>query len=326
MHAMAIQLVRLYTGVELLRWWQSRTRAFGGSPAFGPPVPKGWKWPEREEAVLVAEAKADLRPTTNSAFGATYQVFPSPLWRRYLRHLEAERDGRPVPLVLFMLFWGPFWEGLPVGIGSIMGLNYIGSETPVAIMTGLLIGVLLTWYRACRKMHLKVYADLYITRNPDAYTPWQSEQKMTAMAVRLAFKDRMNTVFYGSYATGYIRLETNDDISEFTTFAQVIEARVGMQQLEEAPLNDSYSRMTVTEANGLGIHQTRKKGFGEQLAQNFGFIACVVFVLIGAYCLLQMQDGELLGRPDVKERQATIERMEQERAARDEALRQAVAD
>ena len=270
--------------------------------------------------MLVAEAQEDLEPTLNSVYSAAFQ--PAAIWRRYRRHLEAERDSRPPWMILAMLSWGPTWEGLPVAIGCIIGFLFIGSETAVAIMTGLCIGAGVTWGRACTKMYSRVYADLYITRNPDAYEPWQSEQKMWGRAVRLAFKNRMNEVFYGSYAHGYIRLETNVDISEMTSMRQLFTERIGQQQLVEAPLLDSHARMRMTEANGLAIHNTKKKSLADQLAQNFGFIAGVICLLIASYCMLQMQDGELLGRPDVQDRQELIQRMEQEKAAREAALQE----
>ena len=327
------QLVRLFTGLVLIdcllgrRENQSRQPRQPRQPkppkplgVHGPRPPKGFRLPPRDEAVLVAEGQADLEPTLNSSFSACFN--PPAIWRRYRRHLEADRDARPGWMIMGMLMWGPFWEGLPTGIAAILGFVVIGSEIPVAIMTGLCIGVGVVWYRACVKMYPRVYADLYVTRNPDAYSPWQSEQKLWGKAVRLCFRDRMNTVFYGSYARGYIRLETNEDISEFTSMEQLFRIRSGQQQLVEAPLLDSHARMRMTEANGLAIHSTRKKSLADQLAQNFGFVIGVICLVIAAYCLLQMQDGEMLGRPDVAERQGVIERMEQEKAAREEALRE----
>ena len=282
------------------------------TPKPPPPAP-------RPEADLVAEAQADLNPTLNSVMGACFA--PAAILRRYQRHLEAERDSRPKWVVFGMLFWGPAWEGILVAVACIIGFAVIGSELTVCILSGLLIGAGATWLRACRKMYNRVYADLYCSRNPDSYAPWQSEQILRGKVMRLAFKDRLNTVFYGSYASGYIRLETNEDVSEFSTMTELYQQRAGQQQLAEAALLDSHARMRVTEANGLTIHNTRKRSLGEQLAQNFGFITGVICLVIAAYCLLQMQDGEMLGRPDVKERQATIERLEQERMARDDALR-----
>ena len=308
-------MLRIYGGVEML----NRGVKFLTWVGRPPTKPKS-------EADLVVEAKQDQEPTLNSAFSACFGLA---LWRRYWRHLQAERDPRNQEVVLFMLFWGPAWEGLALATACIVGFLYLNllnsgivtaDNIIVSVTCGLTIGACAIWYRANVKMYNRVYADLYITRNPDAREPWQAEQKMTAKAVRLAFKDRMDSVFYGSYASGYIRLETQEDISEWTAMKQVIESRTVTQELGEAPLVDGHSRMTEFEQSGLEIHNDRKRSLGEQLAQNFGFIAGVIFAVVGFYCLVQMQDGELLGRPDVEERHALIDRLEAERQSREAAL------
>ena len=276
----------------------------------------------KAQAELIAEAKADTVPTLNSPIAAAFK--PSAIWRRYSRHQLADGESMPLWVSVPKTFWpagvaGILAAALLLGIFLFIGSNLITS-TPSALIIGGVVG----WYMAVGKMWSRAYGTLHISQNPDSMRPWQSTQFMRLNLPRLIFKERQNEVFYGSYEKGYMRVETTDiDLTTVTEQRTFYDMSPGVRQMSEGPLVDGHSRMRSTEGNGLAIHKTKSKSISERLSENWGFIVGVIFIVIAAYCLLQMQEGELLGRPDVAEYQEQVELQRQREAASAQEQREA---
>ncbi len=277
--------------------------------------------PVKSQEELIAEARDDASPTLNSPEGAAFR--PPVIWRRYRRHRRANGDTISLWVHLPLTFWPAAACGLLTAGFLGASFLFVGSPIVSSVPSSLMIGGIVTWYVAARKMWQRVYGVLYISQNPDPLRPWQSAQFMRMHLPRLIFKGRQNEVFYGSYERGYMRVETSEvDLTQVTHQSAFYDMSPGIRQMAEGPLVDGHSRMRSIEGNGLAIHKARSKSITEKLAANWGFIVGVIFICITAYCLLQMQDGELLARPDVAEHREQVEiQRQQEQALFHEQLR-----
>lgn len=280
--------------------------AFSLLPRRRPPRPPTPKPAIKTEAEIIADAKADVVPTLNRPLSAV--LWPEAIWRRYRRHELANGKVITIPGLLLQRCWLPYLAGVLVfGLFTAMFL-FAGSPIVTSAPTGAIMGIGLIWYMVIAKLWNTVYGTLYISYNSDQLRPWQSYQFMRLHVARLIFKDRQSEVFYGSYEKGYMRIETSaQELTGITEQRTFYAMSPGVRQMPEGPLVDSHSRMRSTEANALAIHQTKNKSISQHLAENFGFIIGAIFIVIGAYCLLQMQDGELLGRPDVEDHRLHLE-------------------
>ena len=244
---------------------------------------------------LVAEAQADDMPELMTWAAAVDK--PAALLRRYRRHWEAD-NARGWAIWQKPALFG-IGAGAAVFILTLIGFGIISDSAMMGPLLGLLLGLPAGWALAVKVMWEEIHSPVTITDGNDAKRPWHATYIMHLFLPSLGFRLRPETQF-GQGDRPAIRLFVQSGLERLDNTREIYHYRPAYRHMEFSVLEDTYERLKGEAGNGLELKRTEKEDKCSFLKEMWGRITLGVCIAIAAYCIIQMSDGMLIGRPDVE--------------------------
>lgn len=254
---------------------------------------------------LVAAAQQDDRPLLPSWTAAIDQ--PSALTRRYRRHFAADNAQG------WTIWQKPALFGLGAGIGGYLATMFlVGIMYPgyAGHLLGAIVGPAAGWIVAVKVMWEAIHSLVTITDGADPRRPWRATYIMDLWAPTLGFRLRPE-VHFGDGDRPAIRLFVPKGLEKLDDIKPIYAYRAAHRHTELSVLEDTYERLTGEAGNGLTLKATEKKDKYSLLKESWGKITLGICIAIAAYCIVQMNDGVLIGRPDVEIYQKQLQQVQQ---------------
>ena len=262
---------------------------------------------------LVADTQQDDRPQLLNWPAAIDQ--PAALLRRYRRHCAADNAQG------WAIWQKPALFGLAAGAaGYLVTMFLVGILYPgyFGHLLGAIVGPLAGWIMAVKVMWEAIHSMVTITDGADPRRPWRATYIMDLWAPTLGFRLRPE-VHFGDGDRPAIRLFVPKGLEHLDYIQPIYGYRAAHRHTELSVLEDTYERLTGEAGNGLTLKATEKKDKYSLLKESWGKITLGICIAIAAYCIVQMNDGVLIGRPDVEIYQQQLQQVQPASAAPPEA-------